>query len=206
MSDLKDTVNNSTDGAWSDKYRDKWTWDKVTWGTHCVDCYPGNCPFRVFTKDGKIVREEQGSTFTNIEPGVPDMNPMGCQKGVAWSRMIDGDDRVKYPLRRSGERGEGQWTQVSWDEATTEIADAMLDAMEESGPGAILRPGSTEGGSQTIAMANLFFMHLGACVSDVLAEVGDMNPGLYTTYGRLGQCSSHDDWFHSEYMEWSSIL
>ncbi|MCB1695877.1 MAG: molybdopterin-dependent oxidoreductase [Halioglobus sp.] len=200
MSDLKDTVNNSTDGAWSDKYRDKWTWDKVTWGTHCVDCYPGNCPFRVFTKDGKIVREEQGSTFTNIEPGVPDMNPMGCQKGVAWSRMIDGDDRVKYPLRRSGERGEGQWTQVSWDEATTEIADAMLDAMEESGPGAILRPGSTEGGSQTIAMANLFFMHLGACVSDVLAEVGDMNPGLYTTYGRLGQCSSHDDWFHSEYI------
>lgn len=204
MSNLEDAVNDNRDGAWSekfrDKYRDKWTWDKVTWGTHCVDCYPGNCPFRVYTKDGKIVREEQGSTFPTVERGVPDMNPMGCQKGVAWSKMLDGEDRVKYPLRRAGERGGGQWTQVSWDEATTEIADAMLDAMEESGPETILRQGTTEGGSQTMAMSNLFFMHLGASISDVLAEVGDVNMGLYTTFGRLGHCSSHDDWFHSEYI------
>ena len=42
-------------GDWSDRYRDKWKWDKVTWGTHSVDCYPGGCPFRVYTRDGKIV-------------------------------------------------------------------------------------------------------------------------------------------------------
>ena len=111
MSDLKDTVHNSTDGAWSDKYRDKWTWDKVTWGTHCVDCYPGNCPFVYLPKMEKLFAKSKGSTFTNIEPGVPDMNPWAARRGVAWSRMIDGDERGgQVPLRRSGERGEGQWT------------------------------------------------------------------------------------------------
>lgn len=200
MSSLKDTADGNMNGSWSDTYRDKWKWDKVTWGTHCVDCYPGNCPYRVYVKDGKIMREEQAATFTTIEEGVPDWNPTGCQKGAAWSQMINGKDRVLYPLRRAGERGEGIWTQVTWDEATTEIADAMLDAMAESGPRAILRPGTTEGGSQTIALANNIFFKLGATVSDVIAEVGDINLGMYTTFGRLGQCSSHDDWFHSEFI------
>lgn len=185
-------------GSWVDAYRSKWKWDKVTWGTHCVDCYPGNCPYRVYVKDGRIVREEPAATFDTIERGVPDWNPTGCQKGAAWSLMISGQDRILYPLRRAGERGEGRWTRITWDEAATEIADAMLDAIEEAGPRAILRLGTTEGGAQTIALANNLFFKLGATVSDVIAEVGDINLGMYTTFGRLGQCSSHDDWFHSE--------
>jgi nitrate reductase alpha subunit len=28
-------------GKWADAYRQKWTWDKVSWGGHSVDCYPG---------------------------------------------------------------------------------------------------------------------------------------------------------------------
>ena len=198
MSHAEDTATDRMSGTWADTYRDKWKWDTVKWGTHCVDCYPGNCPYRVYVRDGRVVREEQAATFTTIEPGVPDWNPTGCQKGAAWSRMINGKDRVTYPLRRAGERGEGRWTRVSWDEAATEIADAMLDAMEESGPRSILRPGTTEGGSQTIVLANNIFLRLGATVSDVLGEVNDIAPGLFVTFGRFGSCSSHDDWFHSE--------
>ena len=145
MSHAEDAAIDRTSGTWADTYRDKWKWDTVTWGTHCVDCYPANCPYRVFVRDGRIVREEPAATFKTIEPGVPDMNPTGCQKGAAWSRMLNGKDRVTYPLRRAGERGEGRWKRVSWDEATTEIADAMLDAMEESGPRSILRPARPRG-------------------------------------------------------------
>jgi DMSO reductase family type II enzyme molybdopterin subunit len=198
MSHAQDAAIDRMSRTWADAYRDKWKWDTVTWGTHCVDCYPANCPYRVFVRDGRIVREEPAATFTTIEPGVPDMNPTGCQKGAAWSRMLNGRDRVTYPMRRAGERGEGRWERVSWDAATTEIADAMLDAIEESGPRSILRPGTTEGGIQTIALANNIFLRLGATVSDVLAEVSDIAPGLFITFGRYGSCSSHDDWFHSE--------
>lgn len=198
MSSIDNTANTRTTGSWAETYRDKWKWDKVTWGSHCIDCYPSNCPQHVFVKDGKVIRDEPGATFKTIEPGVPDMNPTGCQKGAAWSQMINGKDRVTHPLRRAGERGEGRWERVTWDQATTEIADAMLDAIEESGPRAILRPGTTEGGIQTIALANNIFMRLGATVSDFNAEVGDFSPGLYVTFGRFSSCSSHDDWFHSE--------
>ena len=43
--------------ASEERYRDRWRWDKGTWGTHCVDCYPGYCPMRVYVRDGKVVRE-----------------------------------------------------------------------------------------------------------------------------------------------------
>src|SRR5450759_2325702 len=72
----------------ADVYREKWSWDKVAWGTHCVDCYPGNCPFKVYVRDGMVWREEQAGKFEQIESGVPDNNPMGCQKGAAWSQQL----------------------------------------------------------------------------------------------------------------------
>ena len=74
-----------TRGAWADRYRERWSWDSVTFGSHSVDCYPGGCAWHVFVKDGKVVREEQASLHTPVEPGVPDMNPMGCQKGACCS-------------------------------------------------------------------------------------------------------------------------
>src|SRR3989304_9948716 len=79
--------------TWADRYRDKWKWDKGTWGSHAVDCYPGGCPFRVYVKDGKIVREEQAGTFPVVQQGVPDMNPMGCQKGACWGYIHYGPGR-----------------------------------------------------------------------------------------------------------------
>jgi nitrate reductase alpha subunit len=99
------------------KYRDKWTWDKTAYGTHCINCYPGNCLYRVYVRDGVVVREEQSGTFPPVEKGVPDMNPMGCQKGNAWSQMLHSPERVLYPMKRAGERGEGNWERVSWDQA-----------------------------------------------------------------------------------------
>lgn len=113
------------------RYRDRTRWDSVTWATHCVDCYPGNCPYRVYVKDGVIVGEEQAGTMPVVEEGVPDMNPLGCQKGAAWSQLLNAPERVLHPLKRAGARGAGKWTEVSWDQALSEIADHILDAIVE---------------------------------------------------------------------------
>ena len=117
-----------TNGRWADAYRDKWTWDAVHFGSHAVDCYPGGCSWRIFTRNGKIVREEQSALHSPVEPGIPDMNPMGCQKGACWSHCHYSPDRVTKPLKRVGERGEGKFEEVSWDEALADLADAILDA------------------------------------------------------------------------------
>jgi len=198
MSQRQDHMPNRVSGAWEKAYRDKWKWDRVAWGTHCTDCYPANCPYRVYVRDGRIVREEPAGTFETVEAGVPDMNPAGCQKGAAWSQMLHGKDRVLHPLRRVGERGEGKWQRISWDEALSEIADAMLDAMQEAGPRSIVRLGTTEGGMQALALAHHLFLRLGATLTDVQAEVNDLAPGLHITFGRFASTPSVDDWFHSE--------
>ncbi|MCK6554714.1 molybdopterin-dependent oxidoreductase [Candidatus Binatia bacterium] len=195
---MTDAEQNPTRAAWADAYRDKFKWDRIAWGTHCVDCYPANCPYRVYVRDGRVVREEPAGNFETVEPGVPDMNPAGCQKGAAWSQMLYGKERVLHPLRRAGERGEGRWQRISWDEALTEIADAMLDAAEEAGPRSIVRLGSPEGGTQAITLASNLFMRLGITSTDVQSEINDFNPGLYTTFGRFDPVPSSDDWFHSE--------
>ncbi|MGB6895825.1 MAG: molybdopterin-dependent oxidoreductase [Dehalococcoidia bacterium] len=186
-------------GSWEDRYRERWKWDRVTWGSHAVDCYPTNCPFRVYSKDGVVLREEQAGTFPTIEEGVPDMNPAGCQKGACWSQLLYGKERVLHPLKRVGERGSGKWQQVSWDEALSEIADAMLDALQEQGPNSIMRIGTpAEGGIQTLMMASAFLMRLGGITTDLQAEINDFSPGIYITFGKFDPASSEDDAFHTD--------
>ncbi len=180
------------------RYREAVKWDRVHWGTHCVDCYPGNCPMRVYVKDGRVVREEQAGTFAVVEQGVPDFNPMGCQKGVAWSRTLYGEERLKYPLRRVGERGEGKWERITWEEAAEEIADAILDAIQDQGPESIVTLMGAEGGTWTGFGHNRLMAMLGAVATDVNAEINDFSPGIYLTFGKFNLCSSLDDLFHAE--------
>ncbi|HEU4759601.1 MAG TPA: molybdopterin-dependent oxidoreductase [Dehalococcoidia bacterium] len=181
--------------TWADRYRDKWKWDKVVWGSHSVDCYPGGCPFRVYVRDGKIVREEQAGTFNVIQEGVPDMNPMGCQKGACWGYIHYSPERVTHPLKRVGERGEGKFVQVSWDEALGDIADAMLDAVQEQGPESIITLMTPEPGA---APSRAFLGTLGSPLTDGNAEFQDWSPGYYITWGKFNPVSSMDDWFLAE--------
>jgi DMSO reductase family type II enzyme molybdopterin subunit len=181
-----------------ERHREKWRWDRVTWGCHAVDCYPGGCPWRVYTRDGRIVREEQAGIFPVIQPGVPDMNPMGCQKGAAWSQQHYDEERVLYPLKRVGQRGEGKWERISWDQALCEIADGVLDAVEDQGPESLYHIGTPgEGGLQQIVW-NAFSAQIGFQVTDLQAEINDFSPGIYTTFGKFDPAPGMDDFFHSE--------
>ncbi|HET8944406.1 MAG TPA: molybdopterin-dependent oxidoreductase, partial [Dehalococcoidia bacterium] len=186
--------------GWEDLYRKKWTWDKVTWGTHLNDCYPGGCSFRVYTKDGIVWREEQSGIYPKIEKGVPDMNPRGCQKGSCFSQVMYGEERLKYPLKRAGERGEGKWERISWDQALTEVANGMLDAIEEAGPETmILEFGSGEGGVVNGSTPAWRLNRLvGGTTLDGNGLTSDYNVGLYETFGKFQFASSIDDWFHSD--------
>jgi DMSO reductase family type II enzyme molybdopterin subunit len=192
------SLKKSPHQATEDRYRQQWRWDKVTWGTHCVDCYPGGCPMRVYVRDGKIVREEQGGNFPVIEPGVPDMNPLGCQKGAMWSQTLNAPDRVLYPLRRAGARGEGRWERVTWDQAITAIADGMLDAIQENGPESIVQLAGPEANPWNIAALARLFRMVGGLTTDVNAEINDFSPGIYITFGKFNICNSLDDWFQAD--------
>src|SRR3990172_2532811 len=77
------------------RYREAIEFDYVGLGSHCVDCYPGGCPYHVFVKDGKIIREEIAPIIPHVDKESPDLLPMGCNKGAAWSAQIDAADRIR---------------------------------------------------------------------------------------------------------------
>ena len=183
-----------------DVYRQRWKWDNVVWGTHCVDCYPGNCPFRVYIKDGLVLHEEQTAAYDVIEEGVPDMNPMGCQKGVMWGQMLYAKERILYPMKRVGERGSGRWKRISWDDALDEVADAVIDAIQEVGPESIIHETTgAQGGLMALIPCLRFIGRLGGLSMDLDGVVGDLPMGMYEVFGKIF-ASSMDDWFHSDLM------
>ncbi len=177
-------------------YRNRWTWDKVSWSSHCGNCI-ANCSYRLYSLGGETVVDEQSGVLPCIE-GIPDMNPLGCQKGSAWQTQIRESDRITTPLRRVGERGSGQWEEVSWDEALTTVADAIVTALDTQGSESIVFDHGAEAG----VLASMAKTKLGLsldCVSlDGNATVSDVHMGHWATFGNLLGGSSADDTFRAQ--------
>ncbi len=57
-----------------------------------------------------------------------------CAKGQAGINQIYDPDRILRPLRRVGKRGEGQWKQISWDEALDELTGRLKALRDEGHP------------------------------------------------------------------------
>jgi molybdopterin-containing oxidoreductase family molybdopterin binding subunit len=93
------------------------------WGDHDY------CALKTIVKDGRIVRTEK-TVYPDPEAGVGHI----CQKGLRAKDQPYHPDRLLYPLKRAGARGEGKWERISWDQALDEIAEKLLEIREESGP------------------------------------------------------------------------
>lgn len=57
-----------------------------------------------------------------------------CPRGASGLQVIYSPDRLKYPMKRVGERGSGKWERISWDEALDTIAGRIAQAIKEKGP------------------------------------------------------------------------
>ncbi|OGO52098.1 MAG: hypothetical protein A2148_09685, partial [Chloroflexi bacterium RBG_16_68_14] len=184
--------------ASGDSYRARWRWDKVVKGTHLLNCWYGrSCAYNVYVKDGVVVWEEPAGEYPQTNPSLPDFNPRGCQKGACYSLHMYHPARVMRPLKRVGERGEGNWKEVSWDEALTEIADKIIDTLVRDGPAAIVFDGNAAGVASFVAV-HRFANQLGAIVLDLNTEVGDEQQGAAVTFGTPVASKSADDYLHSD--------
>src|SRR5499433_1638739 len=64
-------------------------------------------------------------------PEHPGSRGRNCAKGPATLNQITDPERIRYPLKRVGKRGEGKWERVSWDEVLDDIAARVRKALEE---------------------------------------------------------------------------
>ncbi len=185
-----------------DLWRSQWRWDRVARTSHARANCISACSWNVFVRDGIAWREEQNAIYAPVEPGVPDFNPRGCQKGACYTHLMYEPSRVTHPLRRVGERGSGRWKRVSWDEALTETADHIIDASLQSGTGAVVYDHGTTNidfGPDTAGEMRLFRI-LNATVIDSWAGVGDMPYGAVQTWGMYNVEGTADDWFKSDFI------
>ncbi len=85
---------------------------------------------KAHVKDGRIIRIE---TDNGDEPQI-----RACLRGRAYRQRVYSPDRLKYPLRRTGERGQGQFERISWDKALDTVASELIRIKETYGNSAIL--------------------------------------------------------------------
>ncbi len=104
--------------------------EKIAWSACNVNC-GGNCAFQWHVIDGKIAYMETDNT------GDDEMQSRACLRGRSMRRWINHPDRLQYPMKRVGKRGEGKFEQISWDEAVQTIADQLKYTIDTYGNEAI---------------------------------------------------------------------
>ena len=185
--------------SWEDVYRNEWRWDRVSWGSHTNQCFPGGCSFHVHSRDGVVWREEQSAITEACSPEYPDFNPQGCQKGCGFHHALASPDRLLHPMRRIGARGEGRWQRIPWDEALTRIADAILDAHEKAGPQSfVVDAPHIHAGSVALSGIHRLAYMLGGLVTDLNVAIGDDLKGILHTFGTMQLGYSADNFFDAE--------
>lgn len=94
--------------------------------TICGGCH-NNCGMLVHVVNDRI-------TFIEGNPDHPMNKGALCASGSAMRELVYSPDRLKAPLKRVGERGEGKFEAISWDEAIDLMAEKLSEIAEKYGP------------------------------------------------------------------------
>lgn len=125
-----------------------------------LDC-PDQCGLLITKKDGKIVKIEG-------DPNHPVTKGNICNKVRNMPARINDQNRLQYPLKRIGAKGEGRFARISWEEAIKTITDQWKKLIETDGPESIL-PYSFYGNMGNLTaegMDRRFFHRLGSSQLD----------------------------------------
>lgn len=101
----------------------------------CYFCHQ-NCGVLAYVKDGKVLKIEG-------DPDHPTNTGGLCCRGNIALQHLDHPARLNHPLKRAGEKGEGKWEKIPWDQAISEIAQRLNQIKEESGAEAVATAGGT---------------------------------------------------------------
>jgi anaerobic selenocysteine-containing dehydrogenase len=169
--------------------------DRVVRTTCSPNC-TGSCGQLAFVRDGVIVKIQQAADYPD-----PAYNPRGCMKGLSYVNHVYGEDRIRTPLIRTGERGSGEFREASWDEVLDRIAGDLRRIGETWGwdtvhvfgqvPGA----GYIQKGANYRACATLGMTH-----GTSFDFNGDLPMGMPITFGVQNAEHEAKDWANSRFL------
>ena len=197
---VHEPIGNYPYRGWETLYREQWDYDSYGRTTHSVNC-TGSCTWKVYVRNGIAFKEDQYSDYPDINPDLPTYNPRGCQKGANYKEYVYGPQRVKYPLIRTGERGEGKWRKASWEEALSYIAGKLVDAISKHGPDTVMFYSANHAKFAITYAAGARLANLiGGVVGSFYDWVSDLPPGEPITWGVQTDSCEAADWFNSKYL------
>ena len=158
----------------------------------------GRCIIKAHVQGGRIVR----ITSDDERPDT-DRRPQlrGCLRCRAYRSYLYHDDRLKYPMKRVGKRGEGLFERISWDEALGSISHHTKRIMAEHGPEAIYLQYATGNAGKTseeVWMRRLLGLYGGYLDSYGTYSSACTNVATPYTYGTVSTGSSREDWVNSK--------
>ena len=101
----------------------------------CYFCHT-NCGVLAYVKDGEVVAIKGDPAHPVNKGGL-------CCRGNIALKHLDHPDRINHPLKRTGERGAGQWQEISWEQALDEVAQRLAAIKQEYGAEAVATAGGT---------------------------------------------------------------
>lgn len=168
------------------------SWGHSTVRTACpLDC-PDSCTLEVTVENGRVIKID-GGTANDVTRGYI------CGKVRRFADRVYGEDRLLYPAIRTGARGQGTFTRVSWDEALDHIAGRIREIRDAHTAEAILP--FCYGGSNGLLTQDTndaaFFRALGTsrlARTVCAAPTGAANQALY---GKM-PAISYQDYVHAK--------
>lgn len=165
-----------------------------------LDC-PDTCGLLLHKEEGKIVK-------VTGNPDHPITQGAICNKVRNMTERIYHKDRIRYPLKRTGPKGSGQFERISWDEAVSEIASRYRELIAEYGSECIL-PYSFYGNMGILSVDGMdrrFFNALGASRLDQKICNAAGNAGWKYTMGFKGGTSPEDTEYADLIIVWGGNL
>lgn len=107
--------------------------DKVVWGACSVNC-GSRCALRLHVRDDEVYWVETDNTGHDI---YGDHQVRACLRGRSIRRRINHPERLNYPMKRVGKRGEGKFERISWPEALDMLTDSLKKVVKEYGNEAV---------------------------------------------------------------------
>ena len=106
---------------------------RIVWGACSVN-RGSRCALRLHVRDDEVVYVETDNTG---DDRYGDHQVRACLRGRSIRRRINHPDRLNYPMKRVGKRGEGKFERISWDEALDTISDNLRRILKDYGNEAV---------------------------------------------------------------------
>jgi len=167
--------------------------EKVVLTSCSYDC-GSRCILKVQVKDGRIVH------IGTDDRAMPSLK--ACVRGLAQKDVVYAPDRLTKPLKRVGQRGEGKFHPVTWEEALDTVTKELQRVKNAYGHSAIFLMGYSGSVSPLQGMgkaARRFFSYFGGCAT--WWGITSYEAGLFSslaTFGTAFTGTTRDNFLHSK--------